>query len=104
MPKLNDADKRLLKEKHSGRLLVVSLPAENGKSAEDFVFKQPEMKTIASATIFEQSDPIRSSQIVFNDCLVFGDPQAATDPERFLAIVPRLSGLIKVRTAEAGEL
>jgi phage tail sheath protein FI len=103
---LTEQDKARLNAQYFGQVVRISLKADKkaNKEAEDFVFKKPTMVTVSASAVFSDTDPIRANQIIFNDCLVFGDKEAANDPERFLAIAPHLSSLLKTRQAEVGEL
>lgn len=104
MPKITDKERVNLKAQYPEGLIIVSLKEEQNKPAEDFVFKKPTMVTVSAAAVFEEKDPVRSNQIVFNDCLVWGEKEAANDPDRFLSIAPYLKNLVKVRQVEVGEL
>lgn len=102
---LTDEQRAMYKSKHGEEnLLVLAMKNDEGVSIEHFVFKKPTMKTLSGFARYEQEDPIRAGQIVFNDCLVHGDTQAVNDPERFLAIMPKLERLMTPRLVEVEKL
>lgn len=103
-PEFNETTKQMLVNKYGKGLLVVKLEADEDNPEEYFVFKKPKMRTISSFAQFEQDDPVRAAQIMFNDCLVHGDKGASQDPERFLSILPHMAQLNKVRKASVEKL
>lgn len=113
--KLTEGDKQSLIRKYGkGSLFIVTLEAahsdnedidkEDTPQDEDFVFRKPDMKTLSATATFEEKDPVRAAQIMFNDCLVWGDKEASNDPERFISISPYLGQLLKTRKVTLGKL
>lgn len=90
------------KRKH-GKVFHIEVTGED-EEAIHFLFKKPDMKTLAASAKFAESDPIRAAQIIFRNCLLEGDSGYAEDVEVFTAVMPHLNELNKKREASLKEL
>jgi hypothetical protein len=66
--------------------------------------RKPDRATIKAMASFAQSDPIRSSEILLENCWLGGDAEIKTDNDKFLAVSARLGELIEVKNAELKKL
>ena len=80
-----------LKKEH-GELLMVGV---GGKEKEYFWFKKPNASTMSNYLRLQNNDPYRAGQVVFNDCLVKGRPEASEDVTVFMNVLPQLSDIIE---------
>ena len=63
---------------------------QEGKDDETFIFKKPTMTTLSACARYEDEDPIKSAQIMFNDTLVEGRKEAVEDVDVFPVIMRNL--------------
>jgi hypothetical protein len=66
--------------------------------------KKPDRATIKAMAACAQSDPIRSSEILLENCWLGGDERIKTDDSKFLAVVGQLSQLVEIKSAELKKL
>lgn len=86
---LTQAEIDALKKEH-GELTLVSIDGEG-----DWWFKKPSMQTLSAAAAIAERDPMGSTLIYFNNCLVKGDPKAADNVDLWVSIAPTLQTLIE---------
>lgn len=87
-----------MKEKH-GELTLVTIKHPD----RYFWFKKPDMNTLAAAAAMAERDPMGSTLIYFNNCLVDGDHTASERVDDWVAIAPHLQGLIKEQEVEVSK-
>jgi hypothetical protein len=66
--------------------------------------KKPDRAAIKAMAACAQSDPIRSSEVLLENCWLGGDETVKTDNGKFLAVSGTLSQLVEVKTAELKKL
>ena len=66
--------------------------------------KKPSRKVISMATTIGQTDPIKFSEIMLNNCWLGGDEIIRTDDELFLSVSAKLAELISIKEAELKKL
>lgn len=86
-----------LKKKYD-KLRLVTLKMKEGD--EHFWFKYPNMQTMSAVAKFAESDPMKSSQIFFSNCLVKGDEDAVNDTSKFMSISPHIMDMIEKHQTE----
>lgn len=86
---LTQAEIDALKKEH-GELTLVSIEDEG-----HWWFKKPNMQTLSAAAAMAERDPMGSTLVYFNNCLIKGDPKAAENVDLWLAIAPTLQTLIE---------
>lgn len=86
-----------LKKKY-GKLRLVTLKMEGGD--EHYWFKHPNMQTMSAVAKFAESDPMKSSQIFFSNCLVKGDEGTVNDVPKFISVSPHIMDMIEKHQTE----
>jgi hypothetical protein len=66
--------------------------------------RKPDRATIKAMAAVAQSDPIRASEVLLENCWLGGDETIKTDNGKFLAVSATLSQLVEVKTAELKKL
>jgi hypothetical protein len=66
--------------------------------------RKPDRATLKAMAAFAQSDPIRSSEVLLENCWLGGDDAIKNDDEKFLAVSAHLGELIEVKNAELKKL
>jgi hypothetical protein len=66
--------------------------------------KKPDRQTLKAMAAVAAGDPIKSSEIMLENCWIAGDNSIKTDDVKFLAAVAKLSELIEVKQAELKKL
>lgn len=95
---LTEAEIAALKREH-GELIVVTIEEEG-----DWVFKKPDMNTLSASAALAERDPMGSALVYFNNCLVKGDPSAATNVDLWITIAPHLQKLIEEKKSSVKKL
>lgn len=67
-------------------------------------FRKPDLSIIAAATKFAESDPIKSGEVMFDNCFLGGDPIIKSNDECKLSAIQSLSNLFQIRAAEIKNL
>lgn len=75
-------------------------------TVEDSVcyLRKPDRQTIKAVATLSQNDPIRSSEIMLENCWIVGDEAIKTDDAKFLAVAGQMAALVEVKTAELKKL
>lgn len=89
-----------------GDVYLVEIPMDEGSKNQKAAgyFKKPNLETISAAAKFEQSDPIKSGMIVFENCLLHADEALQSDDVLKLSCVREISKLIQIRQGELKKL
>lgn len=66
--------------------------------------KKPTRKVISMATSVGQSDPIKFSELMLNNCWIAGDEDIKTNDELFLSVAGKLAELVEVKESELKKL
>ncbi len=66
--------------------------------------KSPDRKTMKAAMAVVQTDPIRSNEIVLENCWIEGDAEIKTDNSLFFAVSTQLEHIVKVKQATLKKL
>lgn len=93
-----------LKKKHGTVYLIEVDPEEDGGEPIELVFKKPDRPTLSAAAKFAQSDPIRSGEIVLQNCLVHGPAEVLQDMSVFQAVSQQFEEITKARQARLKKL
>lgn len=100
--KLNELQINTLKEKHKD-IFEISVTDDEGKT-HSAVFRKPDLKVISAASKYAETDPIKSSMIVFDNCWLEGDIEIKESEELKLSVVQELGKLFKVYQATVKKL
>ncbi len=84
------------KKKHSD-VFEVSVDGKFG------YLKKPDRKTIAYASSV-QNNPIKSNEIILNNCWIGGDEEIKTDDSLFMSVQAVLGNILEVKQAELVKL
>lgn len=66
--------------------------------------RKPDRTAIKAMASFAQTDPLRSSEILLENCWLGGDGAIKTDNEKFLSVAAQLGELIELKKAELKKL
>lgn len=92
-------------KKQYGQVHEISVPGnDEGDVIYKCYLKKPDRKIIAMASSVGSKDPIKTAELVLNNCWLGGDEIIKTDDDCFLAAVSVLGNLVKTREAEIVKL
>ncbi len=86
-----------LKRKY-GKLSIVTIDRENddGNIEElEFVFKQPDRKLMSAAAKMAKEDPLKSADVIIQNCLVAGPHEALDDLKTWLTVADQVQEMMK---------
>lgn len=66
--------------------------------------KKPDRATMKAVASLGISDPIRSNEVLLENCWLGGDESIKTDDEKFFGISAQLANLIEIKQAELKKL
>jgi hypothetical protein len=66
--------------------------------------KKPDRSTLKAMAATVQADPIRSGELLLENCWLGGDETIKTDDEKFLGVIAELGKLVEVKNAELKKL
>lgn len=95
---------KTLKKKHGTVFLIEVDPEDAGDEPIELIFKKPDRATLSAAAKFAQSDPIKSGEIVLQNCLVYGPAEALQDMSVFQAVSQQFEEITKARQARLKKL
>lgn len=81
----------------------IDVPLED-ESIVTAYFRKPDLRTLSAAAKFAESDPIKSGNILFENCWLGGDEIIKTNDEAKLSAIQALGTVFKVRTATIKKL
>lgn len=84
-------------KKEHGDIFEVSVDGRYG------YLKKPDRKTIAYASSV-QNNPIKSNEIILNNCWIGGDEEIKTDDSLFMSVQSVLGNILEVKQAELVKL
>jgi len=93
-----------LKKKHGQVYLIEVDPEEEGGEVIQLVFRKPDRPTLSAAARFAQTDPIKSGEIVLENCLVHGPKEVLKDMSIFQAVSQQFEEITKARQARLKKL
>jgi len=85
---------------------IEALKAKHGEIFEATVedkkcwLKKPDRKTLAYASTFAKTNPLKFNEVILENCWLGGDEEIKTQDEYFLAVCGVLEGLMAVKQAE----
>lgn len=91
------------KEKY-GVVHQIDVPLEDESQVATAYFRKPDLQLISAAAKFSESDPIKSGNILFENCWLGGDELVKSDDEARLSAIQALGQIFKVRTAAIKKL
>ena len=65
---------------------------------------KPDRSTMKAVAAVGMNDPIRSNEVLLENCWLGGDESIKTDDAKFFAVSPKLAELIEVKEAELKKL
>lgn len=78
-----------LKRKH-GRLTIVTVERHSDQDSDveeiEFVFKQPDRKLMSAAAKMGKEDPMKSADVIIQNCLVSGPAEELEDLRTWLTV------------------
>lgn len=99
--KLTDTQIKKLKAQH-GQLYLVEVEGE--EQIHQFVFKMPSRNVISASAKVIEDDPIQSTEIVLENCIVYGDRKLFEDMSIFQAIGKHLHTIVQSRESTIKKL
>lgn len=66
--------------------------------------QKPDRSTMKAIAAVGMNDPIRSNEVMLENCWLGGDESIKTDDAKFFAVSPKLALLIEVKEAELKKL
>lgn len=110
-PQEQEKNYQQIAEERFGADHIASLKKENPRGLSIVIvddkmaiFKQPDRKTIAVASTYMASNPLKYLELIAENCFVEGDKELLSDDDYFLSLVPVLNGLMETKFAELGKL
>jgi hypothetical protein len=85
-----------------GEVFEITTNTDEGKVAS--YFKKPNLDCISAASKFATEDPIKSGNILFENCKLWLNPAIEGDDEAKMGIIQALGQLFKVKEAEIKKL
>lgn len=94
---------RELKNKH-GQIYQIDIEPEDGMTVH-YLAKLPNRKVMKAVVHFSESDPLRSNEVLIENCVVAGDTKLIENDQRiFFALGEQLGELMKVKRASIKKL
>lgn len=93
---LTDVEVDKLKSEHGKNLTLIQIKNDTQKTIENFVFKKYSMMSMKNANSVlndEDATEFDAAEILFNDALVYGRPDAIDDVDVFPQLVGELNSL-----------
>lgn len=66
--------------------------------------KKPDRSTLKAMASLGMSDPIRSNEVLLENCWLGGDASIKTDDEKFFGVSTKLAEIVEVKQAELKKL
>ena len=66
--------------------------------------KKPDRATMKAITSIGMSDPIRSNEVLLENCWLGGDENIKTDDEKFFGVSAKLADILELKQAELKKL
>ncbi len=77
---------------------------DKGKQKAVGYFRKPDLNIIAAASRFADTDPIKSGEVLLENCWLDGDDVIKTDDEAKMGVLTQLGKLFKIKEAEVKKL
>lgn len=84
----------VLKERHGAIYEVVVSEANEDGTDEVFIFREPNRAELKAATKMGMNDPLAGSEVIIENCLVFGNRELLEKTGVFLAVSEHLDVII----------
>lgn len=90
------------KARHADIYLV---EVENGEAETlEYLFKSPDRKTMSAAGKIAMTDPVRSMEVLIDNCLLEGDKKQLENSQVFQAVAEQFEVINKPREASIKKL
>jgi len=66
--------------------------------------RKPDRTTLKAVSAVGLNDPVRSNEVLLENCWLGGDDTIKTDDEKFFSVSEQLGGIIEIRKAELKKL
>ena len=66
--------------------------------------KKPDRATMKAITSIGMTDPIRSNEVLLENCWLGGDENIKTDDEKFFGVSAKLADILEMKQAELKKL
>jgi hypothetical protein len=85
-------------KKQHGKIYLVSAESGDGSEPLHFWFRKPDMSVMGPVLKFADSDPLKSSVIFFQNCLLNKENETYKDDvEVMMSIMPHLNSIVEQR-------
>lgn len=91
-------------KKKYGKVHQITIEADGESPELIYVIRKPNRTELGVATSYADSDPIRSTEFMLENCLLHGDKEALEDVSIFLALSRQLAVIMKERSVKLGEI
>ncbi|GIV42048.1 MAG: hypothetical protein KatS3mg034_1358 [Vicingaceae bacterium] len=86
-----------------GDVYAITVNIEEDTKATAY-FRKPDLQIISAAAKFADIDPIKSGNIMLENCWLAGDEIIKEDEEAKLGVIKKLGELFKIKEAEIKKL
>ncbi len=102
MKKISQAQIKRWKAQY-GDVYAIEVKLDEQEKAVGY-FRKPDLNIIAAASRFVESNPIKTGEILLENCWLDGDDLIKTDDEAKMGVMTQLGKLFKVKEAEVKKL
>lgn len=90
-----------------GSVYAITIPGNTDDGEKDSFtgyFRKPNLKIISASSRFANDNPVKSGEILFENCWLGGDQEIKDNDELKLTAITKINELFKVREADIKKL